>query len=411
MLLFCVVVHHDEEFDGSGADSSDTESTESDSVAFVGQNDQSEVQDGTLLFEKDLNGNVVLPSTMATNAGGFGQHETACADTPPCPPLQNSNFQPSMTNLHGMLTEPSPWNPGSVQQQQQLCHQPQVVPHLRSQPSQNSSTKSLMRSSEHKKRSKKKKKKTPETPPAPRPESDRTVFASLHNQRSNIDSIMTKRTDTIAGKKRAHDDGSDSENEPPQKVTHVQIGATKIKLGKSVGVPTQQLVQIANIASKFLGEKKELAQHNKELLKEKCELAKSGSKGPKNEGVCKQIHDACFQTIFRLKKFVQTESDEMKATRAVHDVLHPLEDDEVVDEEAKKLWCQSYCGEVTDKVNCVRSCKQQRMKEAAMACHKEHKHLPSLEMLEKCALRQIDFKNDDEVVVFKWCWDVLCSKC
>lgn len=419
MLLF----DHGEEFEDSGTDTSDTESTESESVAFVGQNDPAEVPDGTLQFEQDMvQTDVVFPSTMATNAGGFGQYETAYTNTPPCPPLQHSNLQPSMTNPHGMLIEPLPWNQTSVQQQQ-FYHQNQVPQYHHGLPSQNSSTKALIRTSKQKRKSKKKKKKTPETPPPPRPETDRTIFASLHNQRSNLDSIMTKRTDKLANQKRdneeSHDnEESDAENQSPSTVTHVQIGTTKIKLGKTIGTVTKQIVQIAKVAAKLLGEKKqllhqnkELEQENRELLKENAEMVKAGGKGPKNEAVCKQIRDVCLQKIFRLKKFILDKEDEMKATRAVYDVLHPVEDDEEVDEEAKQLWCDCYCGEVTNKVNYVRTYKQQRMKEAAMVYHKQFHHLPPLEMMVKCALRQIDFKNEDEVRVFMWYWDVLCRKC
>ena len=222
--------------------------------------------------------------------------------------------------------------------------------------------------------------------------------------------MPSTRSGKLAGQKRQHDDCSDGENEPPSNSAYVQIGTRHIKLGKTVETLRKQVQQMAECCHNYLGDKRRLAQENKELQKEMADLVKTGGKGPKNDAVCKQIRDVCLQKVFRLKKFMQDENEEKNLSKFIYDELHPVGNDEEVDEEAKRLWVDCYRGEVTNKVNYVRSYKQQRMKEAAMVYHKQHKHIPSLALLEKCAFRQIDYKNEEEVRVFQWYWDVLCRK-
>ena len=122
-----------------------------------------------------------------------------------------------------------------------------------------------------------------------------------------------------------------------------------------------------------------------------------------NEAMKVKIHKVIKDLFFRSYKFVL--SDKQMAT--VFQKILPFVFEKPLDEipaKARQEFCVKYNDWVKFCFGERRAYVQQQLKLVAMDFREEHGKMPTLEMFCKCAKREIDFQNEEEMAAMEWYW-------
>jgi hypothetical protein len=177
------------------------------------------------------------------------------------------------------------------------------------------------------------------------------------------------------------------------------LARAKVELAILGGVQ-DQLVKVSEINA-------QLVKQNATLEKD-LETARKSKKAMKlkiSQEHCVEITNYCKDHLWRGTKFITSDTDYDKAADKVLLGLGLNYDEEKI-----ASWKLTYAKTIKKGIAGARNYLTQELKKVAWAIMEKGDKLPTAKDLLKCALRQIDLNNPDEVKRMKWYWKEVLSK-
>ena len=312
------------------------------------------------------------------------QQQVAYYDNLQPPPLQN----PTRASL-------------PVLQPQQLNNNQQLQRSHSNRPSTSSSN------SNKKRKKRKKKVQEQDENIAPRPDSDKNLFVKRQENRLNQHAMapVTRRFDHNSGK--GMDDEWSDDNTAHNVPGDLEFEGRKF-------VPPNNLKSCKSMLKRAVIAVASLTMDKKRLQYEARELKKRGTSPGvhvrQNKEVIKQVQTNFGNWQFRTVKFIEDDEECKEVTGQLYDMMYEEDERDKLGEDYKDSWVDAYFNHVRGACNDKRNYTQGRFKDSMVNFYRQHKKLPELELLKKCALRTVDLEDPDEYLVFKFYWSDLASK-
>ena len=152
---------------------------------------------------------------------------------------------------------------------------------------------------------------------------------------------------------------------------------------------------------------------NEQLKKEIATLQAQVSKFGKNDAVVAQLDTLVKKKLFPFVKFICSEEKQLEAAVSIYKwILQEEQGKKITDEDIDEVhmagWVKTYGSECTSSLNRARGDCSQRMLTEYKNLMKENQEMfgdnkgPTVEELMRCALREIDMKNEREVMIMEW---------
>ena len=129
-----------------------------------------------------------------------------------------------------------------------------------------------------------------------------------------------------------------------------------------------------------------------------------------SDEMCNKLAQAFKNVYFRSIKFLQSDQDAVTLTNKLINLVYSDPELAEINDDFRSTFCNSYHKAVSSIVSQARGYVQQQMKNAAFDWISKYTTLPSLELIEKCALRKIDMEDAEELKVFEWYWESMLGR-
>lgn len=149
---------------------------------------------------------------------------------------------------------------------------------------------------------------------------------------------------------------------------------------------------------------------NQALQDELTEMKKTTMKSLKNAKTEARIKKLFASHMFRRRKFINNLAEQEEAGNEMFDFYFSDKERKKFPKDYKTTWVNTYMDTVTTTCNKRRTTIQGALRSAIMAFAEKHKRHISMAEIAKCIFRDIDLKNPNEVLVFKWYWTELLGK-
>jgi hypothetical protein len=124
-----------------------------------------------------------------------------------------------------------------------------------------------------------------------------------------------------------------------------------------------------------------------------------------NQETLKQCKELTKTKLWKQRKFISSNDDEVKAAEFVLNLVDPAQMDTP---EAKANMIKTYKTEIKKAFYNHKSYVAQEIKKVAWTLLEDKNEIPSVEQIHKCVTRNI--KTHEEMELFMWYWDVLLPK-